>query len=271
MENKMTAEKCSSCVKEPTDTINTARFIQKLDDYFSHNDLEGAGECLLYWEREARGLGDLRGLLTVRNEEIGFYRRTGEEDKGREAIVEAIELIQQLELEENLSGAVIYVNIATTLKAFGSAKEGMPYYEKADEIYRQQGKTHTYEYAALLNNQASAYQDLEMFQQAKTYYGRAITILKDLGTHDGEIAVSLINLAHATFDADDQSYEEVESLLDKAWEYLNSPRQPRDGNYAFILSKCAPSLEYFGRDMQARAARTVAEEIYEDTIGAEVL
>ena len=86
-----------------------------------------------------------------------------------------------------------------------------------------------------------------------------------------QIDGNLCRLAHTTFDADGESYDEVEILLDEAWEYLNSPRQPRDGNYAFILSKCAPSLEYFGRDMQARAARTVAEEIYEDTIGAEVL
>ena len=94
-------------------------------------------------------------------------------------------------------------------------------------------------------------------------YLSAIEILKEEGKHDGEIAISMINLAHLVFDRDDTAYERVESLLDEAWEYINSPRQPHDANYAFILSKCAPSLDYFKRHDEADALREVAKEIYE--------
>ena len=70
-------------------------------------------------------------------------------------------------------------------------------------------------------------------------------------------------LAHLTFDRDDNAYDEVEALLDEAWEYINSTRQIRDGNYAYVLRKCAPSFDYFQRPIEAQALREVAQEIYE--------
>ena len=69
-------------------------------------------------------------------------------------------------------------------------------------------------------------------------------------------------LAHLTFDRDDTAYEQVEALLDEAWEYVNSDDQPKDGNYAYVLRKCAPSFDYFQRPMEAQAMREVAKEIY---------
>ncbi|HBK02216.1 MAG TPA: hypothetical protein DDY77_04215, partial [Clostridiales bacterium] len=118
------------------------------------------------------------------------------------------------------------------------------------------------EYAALLNNCGSALSELRRFDEAENLMKKAIEILKEDGTHDGEIAVSLINLAHLYYDRDDTSQKEVEKLLDEAWEYINSPRQPHDANYAFILSKCAPSLKYFHRFDEAEAITAVANEIY---------
>ena len=83
-----------------------------------------------------------------------------------------------------------------------------------------------------------------------------------MGHHAGEIAISLVMLAHLTFDRDDTAYEQVEALLDEAREYVNSDDQPKDGNYAYVLRKCAPSFDYFQRPMEAQAMREVAKEIY---------
>ena len=60
------------------DTIDVGRFIARLDGCFEREDLEGARACLAFWEEEARRAGDLRGLLSVRNEAVGFYRRVKE-------------------------------------------------------------------------------------------------------------------------------------------------------------------------------------------------
>ena len=54
-----------------------------------------------------------------------------------------------------------------------------------------------------------------------------------------------------------------EALLDEAWDFLNSQKLIRDGNYAYVLRKCAPSFDYFQRPIEAQALRDVAKEIYE--------
>lgn len=80
-------------------------------------------------------------------------------------------------------------------------------------------------------------------------YNAAASAVFTVGFHDGEIAISLVMLAHLTFDRDNTAYQKVEALLDEAWDYLNSNNQEKDGNYAYVLRKCAPSFEYFQRPM----------------------
>ena len=55
--------KCKGCSKDSYEIIPIARIIAKLDELFATNDLAAVGKLLEYWEREARNLGDVRGLL----------------------------------------------------------------------------------------------------------------------------------------------------------------------------------------------------------------
>lgn len=71
-------------------------------------------------------------------------------------------------------------------------------------------------FAALLNNKAATLNELKRYDYAEENWKNAIEILKKVGYHDGEIAVSLVMLAHLTFDRDDTAYEQVEALLDEA-------------------------------------------------------
>ncbi len=258
-------EKCNSCVKEPTGRINVARFLQRLDAALSRNDLAQAQDCIRFWEKEARSLQDDRGLLSVTNEALGLYRRTADKTAALAAIDQAKELLFSLGMDSQVSGAVIWVNLATTMAAFGQNEQALAYYQKAEDIFLRQGMEGTYEYAALVNNKAAALSKLKQYDQAQQCYEKAISILQAEGQHDGEIGLSMLCLAHVYFDRDEAAYAQVEALLDKAWDYLCSPRQAHDGNYAFILTKCAPSLDYFGRRDEAQALREVAKEIYEGT------
>ena len=97
--------------------------------------------------------------------------------------------------------------------------------------------------------------------KAAREWKKTVEILGRIGYHAGEIAISLDMLAHLTFDRDGTAYK-AESLLDEAWEYINSDDQPRDGNYAYVLRKCAPSFDYFKRPDEAEAMRESAKEIY---------
>ena len=246
-----------------TQHISVQRFIDQLDRCFNRNDMKAARDCLTAWEQEARNLQDDRGLLTVLNEAVGYYRRTQKKGKAMAAMRECTALVEKLRLADTLSGATVYINAATTLAFFGQPGEALALYDQAAACYQAQGQTETYEYAALLNNSAAAYNELKRYDEAEARWRQAVDILKIEGKHDGELAISLVMLAHLTFDRDDTAYEQVERLLDEAWEYINSPNQPRDGNYAYVLRKCAPSFEYFQRPEAAQALREVAKEIYE--------
>lgn len=244
------------------ETIPIQRMIGRLDACFGHNDMKGAGECIRFWEAEARRLEDERGLLTVLNEAVGYYRRTKRKTRALEAMEESLQLVEKLELTRSISGATIYTNAATTCSFFGNEKKALELYEKAAGCFLAENRTDTYEYAALLNNRASTFYTLKRYDEAEKDWREAIGLLKKIGCHAGEIAISLIMLAHLTFDRDDTAYDAVESLLDEAWDYINSEDQPKDGNYAYVLRKCAPSLDYFQRPIEAQACRDVAREIY---------
>lgn len=245
------------------ESISTVRFIEQLDRCFAEKNLTAAASCLSFWEGEAKNAGDERGLLTVMNEAVGLYRRTKEREKARHAVEECLTLLKTLDLMETASGNVILVNCATTLSSLGETEKSIPLYEAAQEQARRDGRTDTYEYAALLNNKAAALDALERYDEAEAHWREAIRILKEEGKHDGEIAISYVCLAHLFYDRGPSGREEAEHLMDDAWEYLNSPRiTERGGNYAFVLEKCAPSFTFFGREIEAQALRETAEEIY---------
>ena len=242
--------------------IDTVRFLDRLDRCFAREDMEGAGQCIVQWEKEARALGDRRGLLTVLNEAVGFYRRTGQKQEGLRAAEECLELLQETGQRDTLSGAVILTNTATTLCRFDETHRALPVYEQAAALYSRCGRTDSYEYAALLNNRAAALSASGRYDDAERDWLQAVRILDREGAHDADIAVSLVMLAHLAWDRD-ENVQRAEELLDRAWDCLNSPRQKRDAAYAWALQKCAPSFDFFRRPDAAQALREVAEEIYE--------
>ncbi len=260
----MQNEKCSGCSKENISNVPIIRVIQKLDEFFAHNDLDSAVELLEYWNSEAQNIGDTRGRLEILNEQIGLYRRTFSRDKALSCINDALQIIEDEKLDGSASIGTIYVNIATTLKAFGKCDDAMPYYAKAEQIYNSYPQIPTFQKAALNNNKASALTELGLFKEAEQCYFNAIEMLKGDSAYFGEVAVSYVNLAHlyedmARLDTD------IFAAMEKAWQYLNKPDIKHDGNYAFVCTKCAPSFGYFGFDEREQFLTKEAEKIYEGT------
>ncbi len=252
---------CDTCSKEKQNKVPVLRVINKLDEHFSFNDLKGAEDLLVYWVSEARRLTDTSGLLSILNEQIGLYRRLNESEKGLSAVREALKIIDDDNKLYSLSVATIYINCATTLKAFGKAGEGLPLYEKAEKIYTELNETDSFRLASLYNNKASALNDMGEYLNAEKSYLKAIDILKKTGNNQGEVAVSYVNLAHIYFDMDPFS-EKSSECMKKAWELLNSPHIPHDGNYAFICSQCAPAFDFFGYFNEYEVLKNEAEKIY---------
>ena len=253
---------CSSCSKESYDIVPIARVMQKLDELFDKNDLRGVGVLLYYWEREARNLRDERGLLEILNEEIGYFRRTGEKERALSAVREAFSLIDGLGLDKNESSGTVYLNGATTMKAFGETVAAMDYYFKAKEIYDRVLSPDDYRLAAYYNNVSSAYKELGDVNNSEKCCYSAIAILEKSGKYQGEIAVTHVNLAHLYYDADNFD-ERVYEHMERAWELLSSDENEHDGNFAFLCSKCYPSFGYFGYFDYEKRLKTLVEKIYE--------
>lgn len=241
--------------------IPITRVIEKLNSLFAMNDLDSVGRLLDYWETEARNLRDDRGLLEILNEEIGYFRRVGKGDKALNAVNEAFELIERLNVGDTVSSATVYLNGATTMKAFGKAKEAILYYKKTAEIYDRELDEYDYKMAALYNNMSSAFSDIGERAICEECCFKAIEILEHNERCNGEIAVTLVNLAHLYHESDPFD-ERIYEFMDKAWELLVSNENEQDGNFAFLCSKCAPSFGFFGYFEKEAELKKLTEKIY---------
>ena len=253
---------CTTCSKESYDTVPIARVLEKIDSLFQRNDLAGVGRILDYWGGEARRLNDERGLLEILNEKIGYYRRTGEKELALSSVKEAFSIIEKLGLEGLQSTGTIYLNGATTMKAFGETEAAMRYYEIAREIYQKTLPENDFRLAAFYNNISSAYKELGDAGKCEECCLKAISILENLNGFLGEIAISHINLAHLYYDLDNFD-ERIYMEMERAWELLTDECNKHDGNFAFICSKCYPSFGFFGYFEYEQKLKKIVEEIYE--------
>ncbi len=241
--------------------ISIKTFINELDSCFAKENLAEAELCLLKWRELARNAGDKQGELTVQNEMTGFYRQTKNEKQGMEAVNNALALIDILGISEKGSSATIYLNAATTMKAFGKSEEAMKIYEKAHGIYRLNLDESDPLFAGFYNNYALALQDLKRYSEAEEYFLKAIKITEKNSKNELETAVSLVNLAHLYYDMNNED-DRVNSVMEKALGILENPDFFGYQKYAFTCRKCAPSFGYFGFFLAEKTLNERADRIY---------
>ncbi|MBQ3046212.1 MAG: tetratricopeptide repeat protein [Clostridia bacterium] len=241
--------------------ISIKTFINELDSCFAKENLAEAELCLLKWRELARNAGDKQGDLTVQNEMTGFYRQTKNEKHGMEAVNNALALIDILGISEKVSSATIYLNAATTMKAFGQSEEAMKIYEKAHGIYRLNLDESDPLFAGFYNNYALALQDLKRYSEAEEYFLKAIKTTEKNSKNELETAVSLVNLAHLYYDMNNED-DRVNSVMEKALGILENPDFFGYQKYAFTCRKCAPSFGYFGFFLAEKTLNERADRIY---------
>ena len=255
---------CTTCSKESYNIVPIARVLERIDALFAKNDLEAVRKVLDYWDAEARRLEDERGLLEILNEKVGFYRRTNEKKLALDAVNNAFDLIDKLGLCGLESSGTIYLNGATTMKAFGEVRGAMSYYDKAREIYQNTLSDNDFRLAAFYNNVSSAYKEIGELKKCEESCLRAISILENIGGFLGEMAISHINLAHLYYEMDNFD-DRIYSEMEKAWELLMDNKNAHDGSFAFVCSKCHPSFAYFGYFEYETRLKAIVKEIYEGT------
>ena len=240
------------------------RIIQKMDEYMSRRDYDGAQRHLQYWLEEARLGFDRRGELLIRNELVGHFRKTGNKEAALEQADAAISLVKELGFEGTVSGGTTYVNAATACSAFGENERAIGLFEKAREIYEADENTRADLLGGLYNNMALACVSLGRYEQADGFYRKALETMDRVPGGELEQAITYLNMADAA--AAENGMEESEKIifeyLDKAWDLLKEADAPRDGYYAFVCEKCAPVFSYYGYFMAARELEEEAKRIY---------
>ena len=241
------------------------RIIEKMDEYMSRRDYAGAERHLLYWMEEARLGRDLRGQLMLSNELIGHYRKTGDREKALRWVDEALRLLRTLDFEGSVSAGTTYVNAATACNAFGENERALSLFEKAREVYESGVQVRPELLGGLYNNMALANQALGRYDEAFALYDRAMEQMGKLPGGALEQAITCLNMADAVAARDGLEAGETRifALLDRAWDLLQDEAAPRNGYYAFVCEKCAPSFAYYGYFLAADELKKEAARIYE--------
>ncbi len=245
--------------------VPVGRIIEKLDSYLNKNDYDAAERHLRYWLTEAEACHDRRGKLTLLNEQIGLYRKSGKEAECLCAVSEALSLADSMDMEQSVTYGTTLINAATGYKAFGKAKEALPLYHKAKTVYESLLDAGDGKLGGLYNNMALALADLGEFRKAEELYHKAIGIMEKQENGALEVAVTCLNLADLVCaeSGSEDGAKEIEKLLLEAEKLLDTESLPRDGYYAFVCEKCAPVFGYYGYFLTEQELDRRAREIHE--------
>lgn len=225
-------------------SLDTKSIIAGLDKLLFSGDDAAAGEYLDRWCQRSQEAGDWRTELTLQSELMGFHRRTSDKNAAMAAVERGLELIREHRLGSTVSGATIFLNAATTLKAYGMAERSIPMFVQTCRVYSQTLDPLDYRFGGLYNNMALSYADIGEYDAAEGYYKKALGVIVHCDTPQNELAVTYCNLA--------ELYErmgreaDIAKALNLALDNLRSPALPHDGYYDFTVSKCLPTFEHFG-------------------------
>ena len=233
--------------------------LDELDRYLHRNDYASAEAFLLRKLPEA----DIPTEVLLRNELMGLYRKLGRREEALDMVAAALALIDRQRLSRNLGAATTFLNAATVYKAFGLAERALPLFERARELYEVNLSPSDSRLGGLYNNMGLALVDLGRFEEAKTLYRKAITIMEPTENDPLEVAITLLNLASAA-EAElglQEAEDAITDYLTRAESLLeNHPR--KDGYYAFVCEKCASVFGYYGWFVTQRTLTEQAERIY---------
>ena len=258
-------QRCLLNMNRGGERIDTLRVLNALDAHLNRNDYAAAEQHLKFWITEAEHAGDLHGMLTIRNEQIGLYRKTGQKEACFQMIEEAEKLLSTLKLEGTITYGTTMVNAATGLKAFHQADRAMPLYRKAQEVYEKTLAPDDERTGALYNNMALALMEQGLYAEAKESVEKALAIMKKKEDGELEEAITYLNLADlvSAETGEEKGEEKIHAYLEKAEDLLNTPSLPRNGYYAFVCEKCAPVFGYYGFFLTETELKERAKQIYE--------
>jgi len=231
----------------PDGRIEVARILTKADSLYDQVKYSEIETLLKYWEKEAESLKDISGQLTMLSEMIGLFRKMHEKDKSLWAINKALKILDSSAYSDSPSAGTIYLNAATTLKAFGEKDRSIDAFKKAEALYDKYLKKDDELYGGLYNNMALLYVDLKQYDKAEELYLKALDLMQK-AKKPLEIAITYVNIAQLYFSSLDMDtcIEKIMDCMNKAYASLMDKNNTQNGYYAFVASSCIPAFEQFG-------------------------
>lgn len=244
--------------------IPRQRVMERFDALTHRNDYDAAERHMRYWLAEARDGHDVQGQFMICNELMGLYRKTGQRDNALSCVEATLDLIRRMHTQDTVSAATAYLNAATVYDAFDLAERSIPLFERARAIYERDLPPDDTRMGGLFNNMGLALASLSRFDEAIGCYSRALDVMQRAENGALEQAITYLNMADALYgklgaeDADAQ----INDLLDTAQALLDDPSLPRNGYYAFVCEKCAPTFTFYGRFADGTELKERADRIY---------
>lgn len=252
-------------------SIPMQRIVDKLEEYCTVKDFDGARRHLKYWLSEAQAQGDIRGQFSVQNEMMGFYRKQGEYDEAIASVKEAVCLMEILGNEDTISGATCHVNCGTVYDTFSEPENALMHFTKAEKIFEALAFKDLFRLGSLYNNMALAYMELGRYPEAMDYYAKALDTMEQLAGSELEQAITYLNMADcaALEEGLDIAAGEINGYLEKAKKLIDTDALVRDGYYAFVCEKCSPGFNCYGDFEYAEELDRRAADIYNKAKGSE--
>lgn len=247
-----------------TKSVDVRRFLEKMDEYMGRHDYIGAEHHLNFWLGEAKICNNKRAELSIRNEMMGFYRKTVNQEKAIKNALAALSLVETLENSETITAATTFVNAATVYDAFSMPEKSMPLFERARAVYEKELKSTDSKLGGLYNNMALALVALKRYGEAYEMYNKALAVMAQVENGEPEQAITYLNMANAV-EAEhgfEKAEAKIQQYLDKASALLEAPSVPHNGYYAFVCEKCAPTFDYYGWFLYADDLKERAGKIY---------
>ena len=224
------------------------QIIDELDALLGRNDYVAAEAHLVNWICEAQTRGDMSAKLSLTNEMMGLCRKVGKREAAYEAAENALTLCTELGLAGSVTEGTTCVNAATVYKSFGDAVRALPLYRRARQIYETELEKYDSRLGGLYNNMALALVDDGEYAAADELYHRALDVMSHNRYGQLEMAITYLNMANAK-EAETglvEAEQYINDCIDRARSLLDTPDIPRNGYYAFVCEKCAPTFGYYG-------------------------
>ena len=241
-------------ITEPIRPIPQRRVIEKMNEYMSRRDYAGAERHLLYWLAEAQLGRDLDGMLVLRNEMVGHYRKTGQRDKAMESAEEALSLLAELGLSDAIIAGTTYVNIATACNAFGEYGRSLELFEKARAVYEGSEYVQPQLLGGLYNNMALTCAALGRYEEALELYEKALAVMADVPDGELEQAITFLNMADVVEAqlGPEEGESRIFALVERAQELLENKSREILGPGWPLTDEGGVRYRLFGLPMRRR-------------------